>query len=395
MPSSNKITRSVRNFLQKETAAGILLVFASVAALVCANSPLSAYYDQLLNITGELRIENFSVAKPVLLWINDLWMAVFFFLVGLELKRELIEGELSDRSQLVLPLAGAVGGMVVPAGFYIWFNQGDALAMQGWAIPMATDIAFALGVLALLGSRVPIALKVFLTSLAIVDDIGAIVIIAIFYSGSLSQISLAVSIACVIVLFLLNRRGVADLPTYLFVGGVLWLAVLKSGVHATLAGVILAFFIPMSDPKRPGFSPVKYMEHSLHPIVAFFILPVFAFANAGIALGGVTIASVFEAVPIGIISGLFLGKQIGVFLFCWIVVMLGLARLPEGINWKMLYGAGMLCGIGFTMSFFISGLAFEQVGGGNIMDDRLGVLTGSLLAGLAGYFYLRLVLPEK
>ena len=395
MPSSNKITRSVRNFLQKETAAGILLVFASVAALVCANSPLSAYYDQLLNITGELRIENFSVAKPVLLWINDLWMAVFFFLVGLELKRELIEGELSDRSQLVLPLAGAVGGMVVPAGFYIWFNQGDALAMQGWAIPIATDIAFALGVLALLGSRVPIALKVFLTSLAIVDDIGAIVIIAIFYSGSLSQISLAVSIACVIVLFLLNRRGVADLPTYLFVGGVLWLAVLKSGVHATLAGVILAFFIPMSDPKRPGFSPVKYMEHSLHPIVAFFILPVFAFANAGIALGGVTIASVFEAVPIGIISGLFLGKQIGVFLFCWIVVMLGLARLPEGINWKMLYGAGMLCGIGFTMSFFISGLAFEQVGGGNIMDDRLGVLTGSLLAGLAGYFYLRLVLPEK
>lgn len=389
------ITRSIKNFLEKETAGGILLVAASVLALICANSPLAEYYNKLLYITGELRIEDFSIAKPVLLWINDLWMAVFFFLVGLELKRELVEGELSDRSQLVLPLAGAVGGMVVPAAFYIWFNYGDDVAMQGWAIPMATDIAFALGVLALLGSRVPIALKVFLTSLAIIDDIGAIIIIAVFYSGSLSQISLIVSVVCILVLYFLNRRGMADLPTYLFVGGILWLAVLKSGVHATLAGVVLALFIPLTDANRPDFSPAKYMEHSLHPIVVYFILPVFAFANAGVSLEAVSFSSLFEDVPLGIFSGLFIGKQIGIFLFCWVVIAVGAASMPDGMNWKTLYGAGILCGIGFTMSFFISGLAFEQVGGGNIMDDRLGVLSGSLMAGVVGYFYLNAVLPKK
>ena len=389
------VTQSIKKFLAKETAGGILLVAASVLALICANSPLAPYYSKLLYVTGELRIDDFSVAKPALLWINDLWMAVFFFLVGLELKRELVEGELSDRTQLVLPMAGAIGGMVVPAAFYVVFNSGDEIAMQGWAIPMATDIAFALGVLALLGSRVPLALKVFLTSLAIIDDIGAIVVIAVFYSGSLSQISLLVSVACVVVLFLLNRRGIADIPTYLFVGGILWLAVLKSGVHATLAGVVLALFIPLDDPKRPDFSPLKYMEHSLHPIVAFFILPVFAFANAGISLQGLSISSVFEDVPLGIITGLFLGKQIGIFGFCWLVLVIGAARMPNGINWKTLYGAGILCGIGFTMSFFISGLAFEQVGEGNIMDDRLGILTGSLLSGIFGYFYLNAVLPKE
>ena len=388
------ITQSIRNFLKKETAGGILLVAAAVLALICANSPLAEYYNKLLSVTGELRIEEFRVAKPALLWINDLWMAVFFFLVGLELKRELVEGELSTRSQLILPLAGALGGMVVPAAFYIWFNYNDDVAMQGWAIPMATDIAFALGVLALLGSRVPIALKVFLTSLAIVDDIGAIVIIAIFYSGSLSQISLFVAAGCLLVLYFINKRGIADIPTYLFVGGILWLAVLKSGVHATLAGVVLALFIPLTDPKRPGFSPAKYMEHSLHPIVVYFILPVFAFANAGVNLEGVSFSSLFEDVPLGIISGLFLGKQIGVFFFCWVVIAIGLTRMPEGLNWKTLYGTGILCGIGFTMSFFISGLAFEQVNGGDLMDDRLGILSGSVLAGVVGYVYLYLVLPK-
>lgn len=389
------ITQSIRNFLEKETAGGILLVVAAVLALICANSPLAEHYNKLLSVTGELRIEDFSVAKPALLWINDLWMAVFFFLVGLELKRELVEGELSNRSQLILPLAGALGGMVVPAAFYIWFNYNDDVAMQGWAIPMATDIAFALGVLALLGSRVPIALKVFLTSLAIVDDIGAIVIIAIFYSGSLSQISLFVAVACLLVLYFINKRGVADIPTYLFIGGILWLAVLKSGVHATLAGVVLALFIPLTDSKRPGFSPAKYMEHSLHPIVVYFILPVFAFANAGVNLEGVSFSSLFEDVPLGIISGLFFGKQIGVFFFCWAAIALGLTRMPEGLNWKTLYGTGILCGIGFTMSFFISGLAFEQVNGGNLMDDRLGILSGSVLAGVVGYVYLNFVLPKK
>lgn len=388
------VTQSVRNFLQKESASGILLVIAAVLALICANSPLAPYYDKLLYITGELRIEDFSVEKPVLLWINDLWMAIFFFLVGLELKRELMEGELSDRSQLVLPVAGAVGGMLVPALFYAALNMGDPVAMNGWAIPAATDIAFALGVLALLGSRVPLTLKIFLTSLAIIDDIGAIIIIALFYSGSLSQLSIAVSALCILVLFIMNRRGVVDLPSYLFVGMILWLAVLKSGVHATLAGVVLAFFIPMNDPNRPGFSPAKYMEHSLHPIVAFFILPVFAFANAGVSLEGVSFSTLGDPVPLGIASGLFVGKQLGVFFCCWLVVMLGWARLPSEIDWKMLYGAGILCGIGFTMSLFIGGLAFEQNAGGNLMDDRLGILVGSLLSGVVGYFFLRRVLPK-
>jgi NhaA family Na+:H+ antiporter len=389
------VTQSIRNFLQKETASGILLVVAAVLALICANSPLAPYYDKLLNLTGELRIEDFSVSKPVLLWINDLWMAIFFFMVGLELKRELMEGELSDRSQLILPVAGAIGGMLVPALIYVAFNKGDPVAMNGWAIPAATDIAFALGILALLGSRVPIALKIFITSLAIIDDVGAIIIIAVFYSGSLSNISLVVSAACITVLAVMNRRGVADLPSYLFVGMIFWLAVLKSGVHATLAGVVLAFFIPMVDPKKPDFSPAKYMEHSLHPIVAYFILPVFAFANAGVSLQDVTLSTLGEPVAFGIMTGLFVGKQLGVFLFCWLVISLGLTKLPEGINWKALYGAGILCGIGFTMSLFIGGLAFEQNNDVNLMDDRLGILAGSLLAGVVGYFFLRSVLPEK
>ncbi len=368
---------------------------AAVLAMICANSPLAPYYDKLLSITGEIRIEDFSIAKPALLWINDLWMAIFFFLVGLELKRELVEGELSDRSQLVLPVAGAIGGMAVPAAVYVALNWNDPVAMNGWAIPAATDIAFALGVLALLGSRVPLSLKIFLTSLAIIDDIGAIVIIALFFSGTLSTISLAAASICVIVLFVLNRRGVSDLPSYLFVGLILWLAVLKSGVHATLAGVVLALFIPLRDPKNPDFSPAKYMEHSLHPIVAFFILPVFAFANAGVPLGGISLSTLLEPVPLGIAAGLLIGKQLGIFLLCWAVLRLGWARLPEGIELRTLYGAGILCGIGFTMSLFIGGLAFEQVGAGNIMDDRLGILSGSLLSGVVGYFYLRAALARK
>lgn len=389
------ISKAIGNFLKLETASGIMLMAAAVLAIICANSPLASYYEQLLSITGELRIGDFSVAKPALLWVNDLWMAIFFFLVGLELKRELVEGELSDRTRLILPIAGAIGGMVVPALIYVWFNLDDAVAMNGWAIPAATDIAFALGVLALLGSRVPLALKVFLVSLAIIDDIGAIIIIALFYSGQLSQISLVISAICLVVLFVLNRRGVANIPAYIFVGSILWLAVLKSGVHATLAGVVLAFFIPLRDPKNPEYSPLKQLERSLHPIVAFFILPVFAFANAGVSLQGISLATFTEPVPLGIASGLFIGKQLGIFFFCWVAVVCGLTRLPDGIDWKSLYGAGILCGIGFTMSLFIGGLAFEQAGDGNMMDDRLGILIGSLLSGSIGYLYLRFVLPAK
>ena len=389
------MVNAIRDFLRLEAAGGLLLVAAATLAIIIANSPLSPYYDMLLSITGELRIEDFSVAKPALLWINDLWMAVFFFLVGLELKRELIEGELSDRSQLVLPVAAAVGGMVVPAGIYVALNAGDTVAMNGWAIPAATDIAFALGVLALLGSRVPVSLKIFLTSVAIIDDIGAIIIIALFYSGSLSVTAMLVAAGCVVVLAILNARNVTDLPTYALVGAILWVAVLKSGVHATLAGVILAFFIPLTDRENPDRSPLRELEHSLQPVVAFVILPVFAFSNAGVSLTGVSLSSLLEPVPLGIAAGLFVGKQVGVFLFCGVTVMLGLARLPRGMNWRTLYGTGMLCGIGFTMSLFISGLAFEQAGGDYLMADRLGILTGSLFAGASGYAVLRFSLPIK
>ena len=385
--------KAIREFLRLEAAGGMLLVAAATLAIVIANSPLSAYYDMLLNVTGEIRIGSFSVAKPALLWVNDLWMAIFFFLVGLELKRELIEGELSDRSRILLPVAGALGGMIVPAGIYVALNAGDSVAMNGWAIPAATDIAFALGILALLGSRVPISLKIFLTSVAIIDDIGAIIIIAVFYSGALSVPSILVGAGCIAVLAILNQRGVSALPTYAFVGAILWLAVLKSGVHATLAGVILAFFIPLTDAKNPDRSPLRELEHSLHPVVAYFILPVFAFANAGVSLSGVSFSSLLEPVPLGIAGGLFLGKQLGVFAFCGILVLSGIARLPDGMNWRTLYGAAMLCGIGFTMSLFISGLAFEQAGGDYLMADRLGILTGSLLAGACGYGVLRWALP--
>jgi Na+:H+ antiporter, NhaA family len=389
------IGKNIRNFLKLESAGGILLIFASILAIICANSPFEPYYNKLLTITGELRIEDFSVSKPALLWINDLWMAVFFLMVGLELKRELVEGELADRKQVIVPAAAALGGMVIPALFYVYFNHSNEIAMNGWAIPAATDIAFALGVLAILGTRVPVSLKVLLVSIAIIDDIGAIIIIALFYSGSLSQISLVISAICIVILFILNRRGVADIPAYIFVGLILWTAVLKSGVHATLAGVILGFFIPLKDPQRPDYSPAKHLEHSLHPIVAFVILPVFAFANAGVPLSGISIASLTESVPLGITTGLFIGKPLGVFLGAWLVVKFGLAKLPEDIDWKIFHGVGILCGIGFTMSLFIGGLAFEQSGGGNIIQDRIGILTGSLLSGIVGYFYLRHVLPER
>jgi NhaA family Na+:H+ antiporter len=389
------IGKAIHNFLKLETASGILLVTAAVLAIICANSPLAPYYGKLLSVTGELRIDDFSIAKPALLWINDLWMAIFFFLVGLELKRELVEGELSDRSRIILPVAGAIGGMIMPALIYLWFNLDDAVAMNGWAIPAATDIAFALGVLALLGSRVPLALKMFLVSLAIIDDIGAIIIIALFYSGELSQISLIISAICLAVLFVLNRSGVADIPAYIIVGSILWLAVLKSGVHTTLAGVLLAFFIPLRDPKNLEYSPLKKLENSLHPIVAFFILPVFAFANAGVSLQGISLATLTESVPLGIAGGLFIGKQLGIFVFCWLAVVFGITRLPKGIEWKSLYGTGILCGIGFTMSLFIGGLAFEQTDGSYLMSNRLGILIGSLLSGIVGYVYLRFVLPPE
>ena len=383
-----------KRFMKLESAGGILLMIAAVLAMIAANTPLSVYYDQLIDLPVAVSVGSFEIAKPLLLWINDGLMAVFFFLIGLELKRELVEGELADPSAIVLPAIGAVGGMLAPALLYAYFNYGDAVAMKGWAIPAATDIAFSLGILGLLGTRVPIALKIFLVSLAIFDDIGAIIIIALFYTSDLSMLALSVASACIAVLFVLNRRHVVSLAPYIFVGLIMWVAVLKSGVHATLAGVVMALFIPIKPREGSSYSPLKDMEHDLHGVVAFAILPIFAFANAGVQMVGVTVDSFFHSVPVGIALGLFVGKQIGIFGLCWLAVKMGLVKLPESLNLKLLYGVSLLCGVGFTMSLFIGSLAFESSGVNLLFDERLGIILGSLVSGLAGYLVLAAVLPK-
>jgi len=379
----------IQNFFKMESAGGIVLFMAAVVAILMANSPLSSYYDLFLSTPLEIRIGPLEIAKPLLLWINDGLMAIFFFLVGLELKREWLEGELRDKRNIILPGVGAIGGMAVPALIYLYFNSADPVAAKGWAIPAATDIAFALGVLALLGSRVPLSFKIFLTSVAIFDDIGAIVIIAVFYTSKISFVALLVVLACLPVLAFFNRKNIVSKSPYLLVGVIMWVATLKSGVHATLAGVLLAMFIPMRSKADPNVSPLKTLEHDLHSIVAFFVLPVFGFANAGIGLGGVGMEQLLHKVPIGIALGLFLGKQIGVFSLCWLFVKLKFAKMPKGMDWKGLYGIAALSGIGFTMSLFIGSLAFEEAGTNMMFDERLGIIIGSLLSGFLGYLVLR------
>ncbi|GAB4342068.1 MAG: Na+/H+ antiporter NhaA [Calditrichia bacterium] len=364
------------------------MMVAAVLAMAFANSPLEKFYLLFLSTPVAVKVSALEIAKPLLLWINDGLMAVFFFLIGLELKREMVEGELSDKKNIILPGIGAVGGMLVPALIYIWFNRNDPVALQGWAIPAATDIAFALGILALIGSRVPLSLKLFLTSLAIFDDIGAILIIALFYTSKISLTALLMVVVFVIVLVILNKKGVTGKSPYLLVGAMMWVAMLKSGVHATLAGVVLAMFIPMRG-EEENSSPLKELEHDLHQIVAFFILPVFAFANAGIPLIDVTAEQALHGVPVGIAAGLFLGKQLGIFLFCWLTIKLKWAPLPSGINFTGLYGAAVLAGVGFTMSLFIGSLAFEETGVNLLFDERLGIVTGSILSGVVGYFVIR------
>lgn len=388
-PIPRKLAAIVSDFFELESAAGILLMVAAVLAMVLANTPLSPYYDLLIEVPVTVAIGDFAIAKPLLLWINDGLMAVFFLLVGLELKYEIVQGELSDLSKALLPAAGAVGGMVVPALIYLLFTYGDPVAIKGWAIPAATDIAFALGVLSLLGKRVPVSLKVFLSSLAIFDDVGAILIIALFYTTNISIAALLTTAFCIAVLFVLNRRGVEERSPYIVVGLIMWIALLKSGVHATLAGVILAMFIPVrsADPEKE--SPLKSLEHDLHTIVAFFILPVFAFANSGISLKGLSLDYVLHDVTLGVATGLFVGKQLGIFVFCWLAVVTGLARLPDGLSLRSLYGTAVLCGIGFTMSLFIGSLAFEETGVNNMFDERVGIIAGSFVSGLLGYLILR------
>ena len=387
------VISAFREFLRLESASGILLVLAAVLAMIIENSPADYLYSALLDTPVAIRVGEFEIAKPLLLWINDGLMAVFFFLIGLEIKREVLRGELADPSKVALPVVGAIGGMALPAIIYSWINWGDAIAIQGWAIPSATDIAFALGVLSLLGDRVPNSLKVFLLTLAIVDDLGAIIIIAIFYTAHLSMLSLVVASICIVILFILNKRSVLSIAPYVVVGLVLWAAVLKSGVHATLAGVILGLFIPLEKSSEYNTSPLEKLEHDLHPTVAFVILPIFAFANTGLSLEGLSLDSLLAPVPLGIAAGLFFGNQFGVFGLCWLAVKIGIAKLPEGVKWIQLYGVAMLCGIGFTMSLFVSSLAFEQSGDQYVIDDRLGILVGTLLSATLGYMLLKTVLP--
>ncbi len=382
--ASARLYAGIREFLRLEAAGGIVLGLATVLALIASNSGLAGLYALFLDLPVELRIGQLQIAKPLLLWINDGLMAIFFLLVGLEIKRELVEGELSSLRQAMLPAIAAIGGMAAPALIYVLCNLTDATALHGWAIPTATDIAFAVGVLSLLGARVPIGLKVFLLALAIFDDLGAIVIIAVFYTADLSVLSLLLAGAVLALMLALNRLGVTRIAPYALLGIVLWVCVLKSGVHATLAGVAMALAIPMRPAE--GESPLRQLEHALHPWVAFLVVPLFGFANAGVSFAGMSAGTLTDGVSLGIAAGLFIGKQLGVFGAVYGSVRLGIARLPEGASWTSLYGVGVLAGIGFTMSLFIGTLAWDTADFAAPL--RIGVLGGSLLSGVVGYLLL-------
>lgn len=382
-----KVTGGIADFFKLESAGGLLLAATAILALICSNSPLRQAYEGLLQTPVEIRFGSFDIAKPLLLWINDGLMAIFFLLVGLEVKREVIEGELSTPAQVVLPVVAGVGGMVMPALIYFLVNRGSEATLNGWAIPTATDIAFALGIMSLLGNRVPVSLKIFLTAVAIADDLGAIVIIAVFYTADLSVQMLLFAIVAIAALVTLNLLKVTRIAPYVVVGVILWVFVLKSGVHATLAGVAIAFAIPLKTKDAQGHAPLHLLEHGLHPWVAFAILPIFAFANAGVSFAGVTVAALAQPLPLGIAAGLFLGKLLGVCGASAVLVWLGLAKLPEGANWRQLAGVSALCGVGFTMSLFIGSLAFE--GPEYFTPLRLGVIVGSTLSGMTGYLFLR------
>jgi len=383
-------THDIQDFIKKDSFQGVMLIFATIAALILQNSPLTTYYTGFLNTPVEIRIGALQIAKPLLLWVNDGLMAIFFLVVGLEIKREVMEGHLSSLSQAMLPGIAAVGGMLIPALVFVAFNYHDAFAMKGWAIPTATDIAFALGILSLLGKRVPVSLKIFLMALAIIDDLGAIVVIALFYTEQLSTLSITVAAVALAVLFIMNRMNVTRKAAYMIVGVILWVSVLKSGVHATLAGVALAFFIPLHIKDKNGNDiPIAHqLEHDLHYWVAFLILPLFAFVNAGVDLRGISPGGMSESVPLGIMAGLFIGKQLGVFGFSWVAIKAGWAKLPEGSNWLQLYGVSLLTGIGFTMSLFVNTLAYDDT---ELFAyaDKLAILLGSFFSGLAGYMVLK------
>ncbi|MBN8262778.1 MAG: Na+/H+ antiporter NhaA [Xanthomonadales bacterium] len=396
-PLPQRALRALQHFLQWESSGGILLIGAALVALLFANSPLEEVYEGFRELPVAVQVGGLKIAKPLLLWINDGLMAIFFLLVALELKREALSGQLSSMSQVALPVVCALAGVAVPAAIFAWINRGDAAAMQGWAIPAATDIAFALGILSLLGSRVPVAMKLLLSTIAVIDDLAAIIIIALFYTSDLSMVALAWAGAAIAIMVVLNRRGVQALTPYLLLGTVVWVAVLKSGVHATLAGVVTGLLIPHVDRKdgiddETQHSPLEHLEHALHPWVAYLILPVFAFANAGLALGDFALGDILSPIPLGVALGLALGKPVGVVTAAFLARATGIAKFPDGMDGKAMVGLGLLCGIGFTMSLFIASLAYAD-DGGMFPSAVLGVLCASLAAAVAGYAWLRVVLP--
>ena len=387
----------VGKFLEKESSSGIILIFVTIVALIFSNTFLSEFYNTFLHTKIEFRVgTSLEISKPLILWVNDGLMAIFFLMIGLEIKRELILGHLSKLSHVTLPLIGALGGMVVPALVFAALNSNDDFALRGWAIPTATDIAFALGILSLLGKRVPTSLKIFLMALAIFDDLGAILIIAFFYTAELSVISLVFGTICIFILILLNRFRITYLSLYALVGFVLWICVLKTGVHATLTGIILAFTIPLSviNEKKKHTSPIRTLEHFIHNWVAYFILPMFAFVNAGIDLRLISLEQMNNSVSWGIFLGLFIGKQLGVFSFVYLAVKLNLTKLPANVSWLQLYGVAVLTGVGFTMSLFIDSLAYVD---SSIFfyTDKLAILLGSLFSGIIGYIILLNVKRKK
>ncbi len=388
----NYLSKPFKWFFKLEAASGLILLFAAVVALIISNSNLSQLYFSTLNDYLFIGVNDYGLKLSVIHWINDALMAIFFFFVTLEIKREFLQGELSNIKQALLPIIAAVGGMLVPALIYVFINFNDSQTLNGWAIPSATDIAFSLGVLSLLGKRVPISLKVFLTALAIIDDLGAIVIIALFYSGDLSIKYLTLMLVAFIILLVINKYNIKKFLPYLIVGIFLWDFTHNSGIHATIAGVLMAMTIPHRK-KEKDFSLLIKVEHAISPYVAFGIMPLFAFANAGVSLDGLSLSSLLDKVPLGILLGLFVGKQLGVFVFSYVSIKLKIAQMPNNSNWFNFYGVGILTGIGFTMSLFVGNLAFAE----NLqyMDGvKIGVLTGSLLSTLAGYFLI-LLTPNK
>lgn len=379
--------KMLKEFFKLEAAGGILLGLAAILALVMENSPLQFLYDAFLTTPVAVQVGTFIIDKPLLLWINDGLMAIFFLLIGLEIKREVLEGQLSSREQVILPALAALGGLAVPALIYSYINWGDSNAISGWAIPAATDIAFALGVITLLGNRVPETLKICLVAIAIIDDLAAIIIIALFYTDNLSLLSLGIGAIAIAGLAILNRRGVTSLTPYILIGIVLWACVLKSGVHATLAGVVIAMFIPLRAKNKLGGSPARSLEHGLHPWIAYAILPIFAFANAGVSLVGLSLEMLMQPITLGIALGLFFGKQIGIMAITVIGIATKICKLPKGVSWTQYYGMSLITGIGFTMSLFIGTLAFDSTEHQTAV--RLGVIAGSLLSGITGYLLLR------